>query len=945
MYRIRHSVDKPQKQGNARWYRFSLVELYRMCHAWGVNVRWQGASKDDLIGRLDEAMERATVAELRNKCECLGIHRYQRDETRQGLLRRVQAAQWAQCEECEKCEETLTAGDDDALFVGAHINEIRRAMTSAGYPVKSTMSKVDLLDLLEGTDPATLAIGRSEEEVPSEDKPLSSLKINDVRRMLKQYGVRYGISDNMGSLMKYLEGVGVGEAEQGLGVPSVGQRVRVYWDDEQMWYGGTVKQVLEQYGLGYVEYDDGDEAWEAFGVGSRTTWAYGEGEEGERDEVTGDGDGNVPAAPVDNVESPERASDREVTTEAGAGVVRGELALSPLTALIDSKSLSDVYLDMVPSFGADVVGATSPALRFGQPLSPGDWVAGGDDHHQPPQDERPLPTHGECREIAIRVLRDAAMSMSPAEIVRTAIGRGWITLGNDLASTRIRGRFCSALNNIPRDLVGALVKPSVGKYGLAEWSAGRDVAEDDSSEPPPQLVPPSSPQLPQSPPRSLSSPAHRSSQGFVNRIRDYGDLPTWSKKAIRGASASLLVNTPTAIENAERADTAEYTEEFAGSDDNDLFGEERKWGMDLPDAHSGWEAPHTESGGQINGLLGNASSALSRSSMCPLDLDISPEEVIQRIDLVCDFLEDCVYDKHLPFIPLPSRDSRPAFNLESDANIARFSHMMIALDIIHENLVEYSDARITQRDLYYIAHSRDPSIKSTAFMQTIQDLSVLLNVPRFAMGIDCRSKGLVYGPIELPGGVSCMVPRGTPISGSVVDTLAIPRVNLQSVTCIIVAEKESVFQRLAKEAASHPIFSTCLIVTGCGYPDIGTRAFLHRLHMQDTNVRIEGIPPTLGSIYCNSLTLRARLSGPDRRHRRLEPPWRAHPLPVQVRLGQVTGVSGVLRPSGLAWHAQRDTGGPCPRVHGRPRCRVLYRLHVSGPVAGKEPSRQNGGVR
>ena len=46
--------------------------------------------------------------------------------------------------------------------------------------------------------------------------------------------------------------------------PSVGRRVRVFWDGEEAWFEGMVDHVDEANALMYVVYDDGDEAWEAY---------------------------------------------------------------------------------------------------------------------------------------------------------------------------------------------------------------------------------------------------------------------------------------------------------------------------------------------------------------------------------------------------------------------------------------------------------------------------------------------------------------------------------------------------------------------------------------------------------------------------------------------------------------------------------------------------------
>jgi hypothetical protein len=61
-------------------------------------------------------------------------------------------------------------------------------------------------------------------------------------------------------------------------------------------------------------------------------------------------------------------------------------------------------------------------------------------------------------------------------------------------------------------------------------------------------------------------------------------------------------------------------------------------------------------------------------------------------------------------------------------------------------------------------------------------------------------------------------------------------------TCVLVVEKEGVYQRLAEDKFFHRY--PCIIVTGKGFPDVATRAFVHALH---TNLGI----PVRGLADCN----------------------------------------------------------------------------------------------
>ena len=469
-------------------------------------------------------------------------------------------------------------------------------------------------------------------------------------------------------------------------------------------------------------------------------------------------------------------------------------------------------------------------------------------------------------EMSIRVLRETGTWMSARGIIEAAVSQGWCVCNPDqVASTGQR------LRSLLYDLAFRCDDPifarqAKGIYGLAEWMLDGDCpaaaveaggpgggglapGHNTHSIQPTDVLVPSHPRQCRDDIVGVDVVGGGVVGGDVVGgvgLEDYGDLPTWGpdNKAVRGPAPSLLRQTPTAHEAI--AGGYEYSEGEARSDDDDLFGDDRKWAIDLPDAQSLAPAGLAEEASTARML--DASAAAGHGLSCPLDLEVSPEEVADRISQVCEFVAACIDERRLPSISLRSGTaSRPAFTMESNAAIVRFSRMMMALDIIHENLYgECTDGnsgitRITQRDLYYIARSRSSTIKAPQMMQTVQDVSLMLNVPRFAMGIDCRSKGMVYGPITLGGAVSCMRPRGSPISGSVPEIMDISSVNMEDVSAIVVVEKESVFQRLVREAPSHPVLSTCVIITGCGYPDVGTRAFLFRIVGQDRSIPVVGL--------------------------------------------------------------------------------------------------------
>lgn len=97
----------------------------------------------------------------------------------------------------------------------------------------------------------------------------------------------------------------------------MGRRVKVFWDGEHAWFEGVIEHVDGENGLMYVVYDDGDEAWEAYGGECRASWMYVDEKKNVDDSVPVRGERGT-AAPPKPVR--EAAAQDHVT-----GVVKGQL--------------------------------------------------------------------------------------------------------------------------------------------------------------------------------------------------------------------------------------------------------------------------------------------------------------------------------------------------------------------------------------------------------------------------------------------------------------------------------------------------------------------------------------------------------------------------------------------------------------------------------------------
>lgn len=156
----------------------------------------------------------------------------------------------------------------------------------------------------------------------------------------------------------------------------------------------------------------------------------------------------------------------------------------------------------------------------------------------------------------------------------------------------------------------------------------------------------------------------------------------------------------------------------------------------------------------------------------------------------------------------------------------------MVLQICHDLLLNGQRAR--QRELWYRLKGRELFSSPRDVAEAVADAASLLAVPRAALGVTCSSKGLVAGALTIHdrgGGPEVDCARaggggGHPIPG---DTAAIARYDFQTEAAfVLVVEKDTVLARLAQEGL--PAAGPCILVTGRGFPDLGTRAFLVALH-------------------------------------------------------------------------------------------------------------------
>ena len=176
-----------------------------------------------------------------------------------------------------------------------------------------------------------------------------------------------------------------------------------------------------------------------------------------------------------------------------------------------------------------------------------------------------------------------------------------------------------------------------------------------------------------------------------------------------------------------------------------------------------------------------------------------------------------------------------------------FTSICLVLSFIHQLLL--SMRTTTTREVYYVfvTHFRSQRECDSAIL----DVAKILGVSRRSLGLSASPKGWFCGCVEITRRGT--LPSGKDVSGTIDGTalssiqgLPITRewierdeeglneqgveisVTSKDAKCILVIEKEGVFNRLSEERLYDRF--PCIMVTGKGFPDLATRALVKTLH-------------------------------------------------------------------------------------------------------------------
>ncbi|PGH16343.1 hypothetical protein AJ79_01885 [Helicocarpus griseus UAMH5409] len=157
----------------------------------------------------------------------------------------------------------------------------------------------------------------------------------------------------------------------------------------------------------------------------------------------------------------------------------------------------------------------------------------------------------------------------------------------------------------------------------------------------------------------------------------------------------------------------------------------------------------------------------------------------------------------------------------------RFAILLRILGHISEAI--RGDFISSKRDIYYL----DPVYfgSQSVVDRCIDDIACTIGVDRTALHVAAAAKGLTVGCFKLTLNDNSTVDAGVHAEGMLIPRVeTIMNIDISDVQWILVIEKEATFHRLA--TANYHKTSTAglgILITGKGYPDLCTRAFLRRL--------------------------------------------------------------------------------------------------------------------
>ncbi|OJJ08062.1 hypothetical protein ASPVEDRAFT_143039 [Aspergillus versicolor CBS 583.65] len=136
---------------------------------------------------------------------------------------------------------------------------------------------------------------------------------------------------------------------------------------------------------------------------------------------------------------------------------------------------------------------------------------------------------------------------------------------------------------------------------------------------------------------------------------------------------------------------------------------------------------------------------------------------------------------------------------------------------------------ISVRDIYY----SDPEYFGSQGVvgRFVDDLALTIGVERSDLNVEAAAKGLVAGYYQSTVARNCIVGGRESTKDHLVPRVQdMEELGIPDIDWVLIIEKEAVFRRLAR--SYFHFYATTgkgILITGKGYPDLGTRAFIHNI--------------------------------------------------------------------------------------------------------------------
>lgn len=196
-------------------------------------------------------------------------------------------------------------------------------------------------------------------------------------------------------------------------------------------------------------------------------------------------------------------------------------------------------------------------------------------------------------------------------------------------------------------------------------------------------------------------------------------------------------------------------------------------------------------------------------------------------------LSNIYFDEKTKLIKLGNKVSHRTY-----LNVAHTRKFMQTLMVASEcKKIIDQKVTISIRDLYYALKRTIPDTKENTFEDqgesdpVIEDLEVTLNTLREKLHLKADRKGYLAGPLTIKDMGDTIDARKMGSSGWAIPSNVEPeniQLTNQGAKYVLVIEKDAVWQRLNEDKFWKK--NDCIIMTGKGQPDRGTRRLINRLH-------------------------------------------------------------------------------------------------------------------